>query len=432
MGKTSRPWLFLLGSAVLLLVLTVACGGGEEKAAVTGTPAAAVSGTATPAGSATSREEVPGITDTKIVLGTHAALSGSYGAVYASLIKGLQAYFRYVNEEKEGVCGRQIDLRVDDDQYDPAKALEVTRKLLEQDKVFAIVAGLGTPAHSAVWEYLNENGVPDLWIMSGAHKWAADPEAHPWSVAILPDYYIEGAIFGKYISENLPGKTVAVLYDNNDAGWDRLAGLKSALDPAQNQLVSEQPFEVTDISIQSQVTNAKESAAEVALCFSLPGYCAQGIKGANRLGWHPQWLVAYVNADPVMFLYAPPELMEGVVSLQGNKMYDWTDDPAVAEHHRIMKEYDGPAPDNFSIVGQQAGELTVETLKRTCDNLTREGLIAAVESLKDYQGDLNLPGVKITLSDTDHYAIEQMRMLKVTVADGKGKWEYFGELFSFR
>ena len=432
MRKVGRSLLFLLGLIVLLLALGVACGGEEEKTVVTGTPAAAVSGTATPASSATSAVEVPGITDTKIVLGSHTALSGSYGAVYASLTKGLQAYFRYVNEEKGGVCGRQIDLRVEDDQYDPAKALEVTRKLLEQDKVFAMIAGLGTPAHSAVWEYLNENGVPDLWIMSGAHKWGADPAAHPWSVAILPDYYVEGAIFGKYISENLPGKTVAVLLDNNDAGWDRLAGLKSALDTAKNPIVAEQPFEVTDISIQSQVTNAKESGAEVALCFSLPGYCAQGIKGANRLGWNPQWMVAYVNADVIMFLYAPPDLMQGVISLQGNKMYDWTDDPAVAEHHRIMKEYGGPAPDNFSIVGQQAGELTVEALSRTCDNLTREGLMAAVESIKDYQGDLNLPGVKITLSDTDHYAIEQMKMLKATVVDGKGSWEYFGELFSFR
>jgi len=143
-------------------------------------------------------------------------------------------------------------------------------------------------------------------------------------------------------------------------------------------------------------------------------------------------MVAYVNADVIMFLYAPPKLMEGVISLQGNKMYNWTDDPAVAEHHRIMKEYGGPAPDNFSIVGQQAGELTVEALSRTCDNLTREGLMAAVESITDYQGDLNLPGVKITISDTDHYAIEQMKMLKATVVDGKGNWEYFGDLFSFR
>jgi branched-chain amino acid transport system substrate-binding protein len=430
MRSVGRSWSFLLGPIVLPLLL-VACGGGEEKAVVTGTPTA-VSGTATPAATSSAAAEVPGITDTKIILGSHTALSGSYGAVYASLTKGLQAYFRYVNEEKGGVCGRQIDLRVEDDQYDPAKALEVTRKLVEQDKVFAMVAGLGTPAHSAVWEYLNENGVPDLWIMSGAHKWGADPAAHPWSVAILPDYYVEGAIFGKYISENLPGKTVAVLLDNNDAGWDRLDGLKSTLDPAKNRIVAEQPFEVTDISIQSQVTNAKQSDAEIALCFSLPGYCAQGIEGANRLGWHPQWMVAYVNADVIMFLYAPPKLMEGVISLQGNKMYNWTDDPAVAEHHRIMKEYGGPAPDNFSIVGEQAGELTVEALSRTCDNLTREGLMAAVESIQDYQGDLNLPGVKITLSDTDHYAIEQMKMLKATVVDGKGNWEYFGDLFSFR
>jgi len=419
LGKFS---LIFLALAALLLVVAVACEEEEEEEGTpTGTPTAAATGTPTAVG------EVEGITDTEIILGMHGPRSGTWGAAYAPVIGGVEAYFRYVNAEG-GVCGRQIVFKVEDDQYLPAKAVEAVKKLLERDKVFAIVAGMGTAAHSAVWEDLNERGVPDLWIMSGAHKWAADPEKYPWSVPFLPDYYVEGTIVGKYISENMPGKKVGILRENSDWGEDVLAGLKNGLDPDKNELVSEQSYELTDISIRSQVNSLKNAGAEVVVSASNPPTSAQLIKEADRLGWHPQFFVDYVNSDPMMFLYASPELMEGVITLQGNKLSHWTDDPDVAEHHRIMNEYGDYPAGNFTIVGQEAALLTVEALRRTCDNLTREGLMDAVHCFKDYRLELELPGITITLSPTDHLATEAMRMLRAH----DGEWEYFGEIISFR
>jgi branched-chain amino acid transport system substrate-binding protein len=419
--KLGKFWLIFLALAALLLVLAVACEEEEEEEIPTGTPAAAVTGT--PAAVA----EVPGITDTEIILGSHCALSGTYGAAYAPIIAGIKAYFRYVNAEEGGVCGRQIVFKTEDDHFLPAGAVEATKKLLDRDKVFAIIAGVGTAAHSAVWEDLNEKGVPDLWIMSGAHKWAADPEAHPWSVAILPDYYVEATIVGKYISENMPGKKVGIIYENDDYGKDELAALKNGLDPHKNELVSEQSYELTAVSIRSQVSNMKAAGAEVVVGACIPPTCAQLVREADRLGWDPQFFMGYVNSDPMMFQYASLELMEGVITLQANKLSDWTDEPAVAEHHRIMKEYSDSLPGNFTIAGQEAAELTVEALRRTCDNLTREGLMDAVHSFKDYQLELTLPGITLTLSPTDHLGIEAMRMLRAH----DGKWEYFGEVISF-
>jgi branched-chain amino acid transport system substrate-binding protein len=345
-------------------LLAVACEE-EEEVTPTATPTAAATGTPAEV------QEVPGITDTEIILGSHFALSGTYGAAYAPIRSGLEAYFRYVNLEEGGVCGRQIVLKVEDDNYDPAKAVEVVRKLVEEDKVFAIVAGLGTAAHSAVWENLNEEGIPDLWIVSGAHKWAAEPEKHPWSVPLAPDYAVEGTVFGKYISENMPGKKVGILYQNDDFGKDVLAGLKSSLNPAKNPLVSEQSYEITTISIRSQVANLMNDGVEVAVGACIPPPCAQLVREADRLGWEPELLISYVNSDPMMFQYASPELMEGIISLWPLKLSDWTDDPAVAEHYRIMKEYGDMVPGNFTTVGQVAGVLLVEALSRTCDNLTR-------------------------------------------------------------
>jgi len=421
-------WRYLLVVVALAVgsLLAVACEEEEGEETPTATPTAAATGTPTAAA------EVPGITDTEIILGTHCALSGTYGAAYAPIIAGIKAYFKYVNAEEGGVCGRQIVFKTEDDHFLPAGAVEATKKLLDRDKVFAIVAGVGTAAHSAVWEDLNEKGVPDLWIMSGAHKWAAEPEKHPWSVAILPDYYVEATIVGKYISENMPGKKVGIIYENDDYGRDELGGLKNGLDPAKNELVSEQSYELTAVSIRSQVTNLSSDGAEVVVGACIPPTCAQLIREADRLGWHPQFFIGYVNSDPMMFQYVSPELMEGVITLQANKLSDWTDDPAVAEHHRVMKEYGDSVPGNFTIAGQEAAALTVEALRRTCDNLTREGLMDAVHSFKDYQLELTLPGITMTFSPTDHLGVEEMRMLRATLVNGKGKWEYFGEVISFR
>jgi len=416
-----------LVAVTCLAVLAAACGEQAEE-----TPTSGATPTATVTGTPTAAAEVPGITDTEIILGQHGALSGTYGAVYAPLVAGLKAYFKYVNEEEGGVCGREIVLKVEDDQYLPAKAAEAVKKLLERDKVFAIIGGVGTAAHSAVWEVLNDRGVPDLWILSGAHKWAAEPEKHPWSIPIAPDYFVEATVVGKYISENLPGKKVGILYQNDDYGKDELAGLKNGLDPDNNELVSEQSYEITAVSIRSQVLNLMNDGAEVVHGACIPATCAQLVREANRLGWYPDFFIGYVNSDPMMFLYASPQLMEGVISLWPLKLSDWTEDPAVAEHYRIMNEYGDAVPGNFTIVGQVAGVLTVEALGRTCDNLTREGLMDAVHSIKDYQLELSLPGPTITLSPTDHLVAEDMMMLRATVVDGKGRWEYFGQVISFR
>jgi branched-chain amino acid transport system substrate-binding protein len=438
MLRLRGSWLLLLGIAALLALAATACGGGEEEevtrtpetTGTIGTPAATGTPAVTPAATSSAAAAVPGITDTEIILGSHFPQSGTFGAVYAPILVALRAYFDYVNTEKGGVCGREIVLNAEDDQYDPAKAMEVTRKLVEQDNIFAMVAGVGTAAHSAVWDYLNERGIPDLWPITGAHKWGADPQAHPWTVAFAPDYVVEAAIFGKYISENHAGKKVAILYQNDDFGRDVLEGLRQGLDPSKNELVSEQSYEASAVDIRSQVTNLKETGAEVVVCACIPGFTAQAIKGANRMGWKPQWIVDYTNADPIMFTYAPPQDMEGTLSTWPLKLVT-ADDPAVAQHQEIMKKYGGGATGNFTVTGQVAGMLVEEILNRTCDNLTRQGLMDAVHSLEDYQLDLTLPGVTLTYSEDDHIGPEALRFLRAKVVDGKGVWEYEGELIHF-
>jgi branched-chain amino acid transport system substrate-binding protein len=426
-GRITALLVVLLLACVVLIALAVACGEEEEEATPTpgGTPTAAVTGT--PAATA----EVPGITDTEIILGADSILAGAMAAVYATIPQTVEAYFDYVNDTQGGVCGREIVYKVEDNGDDPSKAIEAVRKLVEQDNVFAIVGSLGDAPHSAVWEYLNENEVPDLLCSAGAHIYSADPQGHPWTVQMIPGYRMEGTFFGQYISENLPGKKVAVLYPNNQQGSDHLQGVKDGLDPDKNEVVSEQSYDVGAVSVSSQVINMKNDGAEVVTTVATPGYNAQAIKQADRLGWHPQWMLSYINSDEMTFQFASPELLEGTISMQALKLAAWTDDPAVAKHHEIMDQYGGPTPTNFTIYAQALGEVAVEALSRSCDNLTREGLMDALESIQGFHSDLFTDEVNVSFSDTDHTAFQTARMLRAVVEDGKGKWEYFGPLYVF-
>jgi len=425
-GRITVLLAVLFLACVAVVALAVACEE-EEEATPTpaGTPTAEATGTPAVAG------EVPGITDTEILLGADVPLSGAFGAVYATIPQATGAYFKYVNDTQGGVCGREIVYKVEDNQDDPAKGTEVVRKLVEQDKVFAMVGSLGDSAHPATWEYLNENGVPDILTSVGSDMFGADPEGHPWTVQMIPSFRTEGVFFGQYISEHLPGKKVGVLIPNLIMGTDELEGVKEGLDPDKNEIVSEQVYEITAISINSQVTNMKNAGAEVVVTNATPGFSSQAMKQADRLGWHPQWMLSYNNSDEMMFQFAPIELLEGAISFQALKMGAWTDDPAVAEHHRIMNEYGGPTPTNFTIYAQTIAEVAVEVLSKSCDNLTREGLMDALESIEGFHSDLFLEEVNVSFSNTDHTGLQTGRMLRVVVEDGKGKWEYFGPLFEF-
>jgi len=426
-GRTIVLLAVLLLACVAVIPLAVACEEEEEGAPTPGdTPTAAATGTPT------ATAEVPGITDAEIILGADVPLSGAFGAVYATISQTTETYFSYINDTQGGVCGRKIVYKVEDNGDDPAKGMEAVRKLVEQDKVFAMVGSLGDGAHPGTWDYLNEKGIPDILTSVGSHMFGADPEGHPWTVQMIPSYRIEGTFFGQYISENLPGKKVAVLYPNLIMGTDHLQGVKDGLDPDKNEVVSEQPYEITAISISSQVTNMKKAGAEVVTTNATPGFSAQAIKQADRMGWHPQWLLSYNNSDEMMFQFASPELLEGAISFQGLKLAAWSDDPAVAEHYRIMREYGGPTPTNFTLYAQTIAEVAVETLSRSCDNLTREGLMDALESIQDFHSDLFLDEVNISFSDTDHTGLQAGKMLRAVVdEDGKGKWEFFGPLFEF-
>jgi hypothetical protein len=120
-----------------------------------------------------------------------------------------------------------------------------------------------------------------------------------------------------------------------------------------------------------------------------------------------------------------------MISFSGFKRVDATDDPAVAEHRRIMNQYGGPPPGSFTAIGQVLAELMVEILSRSCDDLTREGVMKAAASIDQWRSEMMVEGATITMTDTDRRAIEMGPMERVVVENGRARWEYFGPLWDF-
>ena len=168
----------------------------------------------------------PGVTDTEIKIGNTGPYSGPL-ANASPIPLSMKAYFEMINAQG-GVNGRKITWISYDDGYSPPKTVEMTRKLVEEDNVLLLSGSVGTPTNTAVWHYLNEKKVPQLFPSTGATKWD-DPKGHPWTMAFFISYQAEGHIYAAYILKNKPDAKIAVLYQNDDFGKDYLKGVVDGL-----------------------------------------------------------------------------------------------------------------------------------------------------------------------------------------------------------
>jgi branched-chain amino acid transport system substrate-binding protein len=421
-AQAALAFAVVLLAALTLIVLAVACGGDEEEGPTPeATPTAAETGSPTPA--ATPGTISPGVTDSEIILGAYMPLTGLEGAAVRILDDSARAYFRYVNEELGGVCGRKIVLETLDDGDSEDGALAAARRLVEEKEVFAVVVS----ARYAAMDYLNEQGVPHLVSINVSEVFSGDPSKYRWVTQGTPSYRSVAWNIAEWITDEHPGKKVAALWPNDENGREGLAALQEALDPSVNELVADDSIELTAVDIRPQVLRLKNSGAEVLVLFTSIAQTAQALKMANRLDWHPALPAHYGNADPVLFSYVAPEEVEGLITFHAFKMPDWTDDPAVAEHHRILGQYGGPAPGIFTIFVQVAGEIIVESLNRCCDDLTRECVMEANRSFRNWRSELLYPEMYCNTSETDLRFLQGGPAMQVVLEDGKPKWEVYRE-----
>ena len=169
----------------------------------------------------------PGISANEIVIGGSVPLSG-IAASYASVARGAEAYFKYVNA-RGGVHGRKITYKYLDDQYNPAQTVQATRQLVQQERVFAVFNTLGTEHNLAVRAFLNSAKVPQLFVGSGATTFGRDHRRYPYTIGYLPSYIAEGKVYARHIRQTKPNARIAVLYQNDDFGQDLLRGFRAGM-----------------------------------------------------------------------------------------------------------------------------------------------------------------------------------------------------------
>ena len=237
----------------------------------------------------------PGVTDAEIKIGNFAPYSGPASAL-SVVEKTEAAYFNKINAEG-GINGRKINFISYDDAFSPPKTVEQTRKLVEDDQVLLIYSGAGTAPNSAIQKYMNDKKVPQLFIAGGASKWN-DPKNFPWTMGFSPNTITEGHIMAKYLLALKPGGKIGILFQNDDYGKDLLKAFKEGLgDKASSMIVAEEPFDISEPTIDSHIVKLKSSGADVFIDATVPKVTAQAIKKIAELGWKPLHVVNYVSTS---------------------------------------------------------------------------------------------------------------------------------------
>ena len=385
------------------------------------------------AGTTTSAD--PGITAKTILLGGTSPLAGPASA-YASVARGADAYFKYVNA-RGGVNGRTIQYKYVDDAYNPAQTVQATRQLVEQDKVFAIFNSLGTEQNVATRDYLNQVKVPQLFVASGATTFGRDFKQYPYTIGLQPSYQAEGWIYGKYLARTKPGARIAVLFQNDDYGKDLLNGLKRGIARSKVRVIAAQGFEVAATDVQSQVAKLKASGANTLALFATPKFAIQGYVYANRLGWRPLIINNAVSSASNIMLLASEggtnkavENSLSIVFLKDPTDAKWRTDAGIKLYRSVLARYarGANAKDVYHVYGMAAAYETVKVLKAAGRTPTRAAVVAQMRKLSDASNPFLLPGIVIRTSATERFPIEQALLQRWS----KGSWKSFGGLWGYR
>jgi branched-chain amino acid transport system substrate-binding protein len=352
----------------------------------------------------------PGASDTEIKLGNLNPYSGPASA-YGTVGKAMQAYFDKVNATG-GINGRKINFMTLDDAYNPAKSVEQTRKLVEQDEVLLMFGSLGTAQNIAVQRYLNAKKIPQLFINTGATRFG-DPKANPWTMGWQPTYQAEGRLYAKHILQTKPNAKIGVLMQNDDFGKDYMKGLLDGLgDKAKTMVTQHLTYEVSDPTIDSQMVTLKSAGCDVFVSITTPKFAAQAIRKAAEIGFKPtQYLVSVSQSASSVLKPAGLENAVGIIS----STYLLTPlDPAAAgnkdaaEYAATMKQYypSGDPEDTLNANGYSTAATMVQVLRMAGDNLTRENIMKQAANM-NFTPPMLYPGIDIKTAPDDFFPIQK-------------------------
>jgi branched-chain amino acid transport system substrate-binding protein len=386
-------------------------------------------------------QATPGVTKSSIVLGGTFPLTGP-ASLYAPIPRGMEAYFKYVNarkgkDGKRGIHGRLIVWKYYDDAYNPAQTVQLTNKLVLDDKIFADVGSLGTEPTQAARPILNQRKIPQIFVATGASYWGLQYKEFPWTIGWQPDYIAEGRAYGEWIRKNAPNAKIAVFLQNDDYGKDYLRGLNIGLAAKKSLIVSQQSYELSDASYGSQIARQKASGADTWVLLSTPTPTVRAIATAKALNWKPDTLVINsVSAiDTVMaaaIQRAGADFVANAVSsayLKSATDPKYANDPVVKQYRSILAKYgpSGADPNNTFYYYGMAKAYDVVKVLMGMKTLTRPALMQATLHM-NWTNPWAIKGVKVRTTPGDHFPISQIKLIRYE----NGHFREFGALIKGR
>ncbi|MCM1992403.1 ABC transporter substrate-binding protein [Oceanirhabdus seepicola] len=327
------------------------------------------------------KEAAQGVSEKEVKIGTIAAVSGPFAIVGKPLVEGMEAYFNMINEQG-GIDGRKIKLVKKDDEFKPELAIQKAEELLDEE-VFAIVGQLGTPTCLATLDVFKEAGIPCVYQGTGNSTFASVKGNY---FPVQPNYQFEGRLIASYSLNELEGKKIAVLYQDDDMGEDGLKGIESYLKEIgeENAAVVKIPFAIGETDFTSHVLSAKKENPDVTIVYGMQGPTAKILKASKEQGFESQFITSYVNADPKI-----AELAEG--GAEGLIVPAWVNivdlnDESVKEYYARMKVEGIETPNAFHAAGWVAAQVFIEGLKNTEGELTWDNFIKGMEKIENFNG----------------------------------------------
>ncbi|TAK51009.1 MAG: hypothetical protein EPO27_03260 [Betaproteobacteria bacterium] len=386
---------------------------------VTGLLAAAVISLNAPGAAA----QVQGVTDTEVVLGSHLDLSGPINSWGLPIKNGMEMAVEQINAAG-GIHGRKVRLIIEDSGYDPKKAVLVTQKMLAQDRIFAMVAAMGSPTAAATMPLVLKAGLPHLFPITPAELFF-DP-FHKLKFALFSPYYDDIRTGVKYLVQTRGKKKVGILFQDDEFGANILKGVKDQLAAMNLPLVSTTSYKRGATDFSSQIAKLKSDGVDLVVLGTIIRETIGSMGAARQAGWDVDFLVSQAA-------YAPEVPMLGKQVVEGLYGSGQTPIPdasaASAEVAAWMKRYEarfGKPANVQAVVGYVVMQTIALGLKNAGRDLSADSMVAGLERIRDHR---NMFGTApLSFSAADHLATRQVFMARVQ----NGKWTKLTDFMTYR
>ncbi len=393
---------------VLLTALLSACDGNGADEAGDANQASGASQTGDPGQGAAETDEpelAQGVTEDQILVGHLGPQTGPV-AIYDGIRKGIDSYFSYVNEQG-GVNGRMLELVAYDDQYQPAKTVQLARRLVEEDQVFAMLANVCTPCNTAAKDYYIEQGIPIIMLGSGSSQFVNPPIPNYMGSSIV-NYEFEARVLADYAANTLGAERIAIAFQNDDYGSPLAERAAQEIEGFENaQVVQQVNFQAGDADLSAQAQRLKQANPDAILVFSVPAPAAQLKKALYGIGLRePAFIVSSVGGNAKqLFDLAGADVWEGTYSSAVYPMPGQSDDEDIALYsEQFSEDYPNMALADWGQAGWAAAEVFVEALERT-DVLTWENFLNSFYTFDNWEGSIY---TGVTFSEDNHYGLTSL------------------------